>query len=319
MAGLAFVTGATGFVGSHLVDSLLARGWRVRASVRKTSDLRWLAGKPFDPVVVSLRSREAVGRAVDGCDAVFHVAGTLSARSLKEFREGNWHLSKCMVEGAVAARVPRFVHVSSLAAAGPSPDGHPLDEEAACAPVSLYGRTKLEGEREVLKHEGALAVTVIRPPAVYGPRDRGMLDMFKVVAAGVVPQIGGPKRVSIVHVEDLVRGIVEAPPGLFYIANDRSHAVVELLEVIRAAIGRRAMRVAVPDRVVRLLGRVAEKTLPLLGKGGLFTHDKAVELTQPFWVCSPARAKSVFGWEARIPIEEGLRDTLAWYRRERWL
>jgi nucleoside-diphosphate-sugar epimerase len=260
-----------------------------------------------------------VARALEGCDAVYHIAGTLAAPTLKAFREGNWLVSKCMVEAALVARVPRFVHVSSLAAAGPSPDGRALDEDAPCAPVSMYGRTKLEGEREVLRHADAMQVTVIRPPAVYGPRDRGLLDMFKVVAGGVLPLIGGPKRVSIVHVEDLVRGIVEAPAGVYFLANERAHSVADLLEVIRSALGRRALRVAVPDRVVRLLGRVAEKTLPWLGKGGLFSHDKAVELTQPFWVCSPARARRVFGWQPRIPIERGLADTLAWYRAEKWL
>ncbi len=291
---LALVTGATGFVGSHVVDALLARGHRVRCTVRRTSDLAWLAGKPHEAVEGDLRDGRALDRAMEGVDAVYHVAGVLSAASLAKYRAGNWQATKHVCDAAVRARVRRLVQVSSLAATGPSNGRPPVDEETPCAPISMYGRTKLDGEREAWRHRDAIEVAAVRPPAVYGPRDRGLLDMFKLLGSGVRPAIGGPKRLSIVHVEDLARGIVEvgehprAAGEVFFLCNERTHSFDELMGFILAGLGRGAVRVPVPDRVVRLLGRVAEKALPLLGKGGLFSHDKAVEMTQRAWTCSPA-------------------------------
>ncbi len=321
----AFVTGATGFVGSHLVDALLERDWQVRCSVRATSDRRWLEGKPYEAVTCELTAGTGLDRAMDGVDAVFHVAGAIMAPSLEKFREGNWLASKRMIDAAVASRAKRFVHVSSLAVAGPSPSADGVDESSACSPISAYGTTKLDGEREVWSHRDAVPVTVVRPPVVYGPRDRGLFELYKVLAAGVRPQIGGPKFVSIVHVGDLVRGIVDAAERpqaageVFFMANDRPHTYAELMDMMLAGLDRGALRVPVPDRVVRLLGAVAEDVLAVVGKGGMFNRDKAREMTQKYWVCRSTKAKRVLGWEAKVPIAAGLRETLAWYKREAWL
>jgi nucleoside-diphosphate-sugar epimerase len=321
----ALLTGATGFVGSHLLDTLLARGWKVRCTVRATSDRRWVEGKPFEEVAGDLMHGTGLERAMAEVDAVFHVAGAIMAPSLEKFREGNWLASKRMIDAAVSARVKRFVHVSSLAVAGPSPAAEGVDESSACSPISAYGRTKLEGEQAVWARRDAVPVTIVRPPVVYGPRDRGLFELYKVLAAGVRPQIGGPKFVSIVHVDDLVRGIAdaaerpEAAGEVFYMANDRSHAYAELMDLMLAGLDRGALRVPVPDRVVRLLGAVAEDVLAVVGKGGMFNRDKAREMTQKYWLCRSTKAKRVLGWEARVSIDAGLRETGAWYKREGWL
>lgn len=322
---IALLTGATGFVGSHLLDQLLSRKYHVRCTVRATSSRAWLKGKSIEPVEVDLRTGRGLERAMDGVRVVFHVAGVLRAPSIKEFRAGNWEASKRVVEAAVAARAQRIVHVSSLAVAGPSPDGSPVDETTPCAPISLYGKTKLEGEREVWKHRREIGVTIVRPPVVYGPRDRGLYDLYKVLAAGVWPIFSGSKYVSIVHVEDLVWGLIEAAEDpraageIFFLSNPRPYAYAELMGLMLAALERRALRVPVPDRLVRLLGKVADAVLPWVGMDGMFTSDKALEMTQKYWVCSAIKAKRVFDWEARIPIERGLVQTLAWYRAEKWL
>jgi nucleoside-diphosphate-sugar epimerase len=321
----ALVTGGTGFVGSHLVDQLLQRGWTVRCTVRPTSDRRWLEGKPAESCVADLGTGAGLDRALEGVDAVFHVAGVIMAPSLEQFRAGNATASKRMVDAAVAARVPRFVHVSSLAAAGPAPEEGGIDEEAECAPISAYGQTKLEGEREVWARRDQLRVTIVRPPVVYGPRDRGLLELYKVLAAGVRPQIGGPKHVSIVHVDDLVRGLADcatsdgAAGQVFYLSNARALTYAELTGTILAGLDRSALPVPVPDRVVRLLGALTEDVLALVGRGGMFNRDKAREMTQKYWVCNPSKAKRILGWEASVPIDEGLRSTLAWYRGEGWV
>jgi nucleoside-diphosphate-sugar epimerase len=308
----ALVTGATGFVGSHLVDLLLERGWRVSALVRASSNLRWLQGKPverIDPGVSPLPD----------CDVLFHVAGTIRAGTYAEYLAGNRDLAARVAE---AARARRFVHVSSLAAAGPGED---LDEATPCRPLSLYGRSKFEGEREVWKRRERIPVTVIRPPVVYGPRDFGLYDLYVTVSKGLRPEIGGPKRISIVHVRDLAEGILaaaESPAGaneVFYLANRESVEISDVMGLVARALGNRTLRVGIPDRVVRFLGAVVEDAASMVGKRSMFGRDKALEMTQKAWCCSAAKAERLLGWTARVPLDRGMPEVLEWYRAQRLL
>ncbi len=311
----ALVTGATGFVGSHLVDALLEKGWRVTVTVRPKSNLRWLERKPVERVDDAFSAASPLPE----CDVVFHVAGVIRADTYADYLAGNRDLA---VRAFEAARARRFVHVSSLAVAGP---GEQVDETTPCSPISLYGKSKWEGECEVWKRRERLAVTVIRPPVVYGPRDFGLFDLYKTVSKGLRPEIGGRKVISIVHVRDLVEGIVraaETPEGAnqaFYLANEATVEVSAVLGLIQRALGKKALRVGIPDRVVRFLGAVVEDGARLAGRRSMFGRDKALEMTQKAWCCSPGKAARLLGWRARIPLEEGMSETAAWYKEQRLL
>ena len=305
----ALVTGATGFVGSHVADVLLEKGWRVLATVRSRSNLRWLEGKPIERI-------DDAASPLPACDVVFHVAGVIRADTYPEYLAGNRDLAVRVFE---SARTQRFVHVSSLAVAGP---GDRVDEETPCSPISLYGKSKWEGESEVWKRRDRTAVTVIRPPVVYGPRDFGLYDMYRTVAKGLRPEIGGRKLISIIHARDLAEGIVragEAPEGAnqrFYLANGETVEVSTLLGIIQQALGSRAVRIGIPDRVVRFLGAVVEDVAQLAGKRSMFGRDKALEMTQKAWGCSPAKAERLLQWKARIPLEQGMKETADWYKSQ---
>jgi nucleoside-diphosphate-sugar epimerase len=306
----AIVTGATGFVGSHLVDRLLDRGYRVSVTVRPQSPSRWLDGKPVERIPADF-SRPG---SLPPCDLLFHVAGVIRADSYAEYLAGNRDLAVAVFD---AARAGRFVHVSSLAVVGP---GENVDESTPCAPISLYGRSKWEGEQEVWRRRGRTPVTVVRPPVVYGPRDFGLIDLYRTLARGLRPEIGGRKVVSLVHAADLAEGMVraaESPAGaneVFLLANRAPWAMSDLLDLIERALDRRAWRLPVPDRVVRFLGAIAEDGARLAGKRSMFCRDKALEMTQKAWTCSPEKAKRVLGWEGGVPVERGMAETLAWYR-----
>jgi len=306
----AVVTGATGFVGSHLVDCLLERDYSVRVVVRRTSDLRWLEGRPVDRLEADLSAPVSF----PPCDVFFHVAGVIRARSWGEFLAGNRDAACRAIEGA---RAERFVHVSSLAAAGP---GEGVDESAPCRPISLYGKSKWEGEREVWRRRGRIPVTVIRPPVVYGPRDFGLYDMFRTVRWGLRPEIGAGMVLSLVHVRDLVQGMVraaECPAAaneIFFLANPRPLAMPEVLDAMGRALGRRTLRVRIPDRVVRFLGAVVEDGGRFLGRRPMFTRDKALDMTQRAWSCSAEKARRILGWEASVPLGRGMAETVEWYR-----
>jgi nucleoside-diphosphate-sugar epimerase len=316
---LALVTGATGFVGSHLVDELLAQGWTVRCTVRSTSKLRWLEGKAVEPVNADLLDPALLPAAAKGADIVFHVAGVIKGETLADYRKGNVEATRNLLDAT--AKVKRFVYVSSITACGPSPDGKPLTEESTCAPISLYGRSKAEAE-EVVRTRRTEGVTVVRPPVVYGPRDEGMLDLYKTLSRGMRPEIGGPKYTSLIHVRDLVRGMILAggEKGIgrtFFISNREPVSFKELAGLILKGMEKRALPVPIPDRVVRFLGELADGYSKWTGSGGLFSHDKAVEMTQKYWTCSPALAKRILGWEAAIDPAAGFKETLSWYRAEK--
>ncbi|HZE99197.1 MAG TPA: NAD-dependent epimerase/dehydratase family protein [Planctomycetota bacterium] len=308
----ALVTGATGFVGSHLVDLLLERGWRVSALVRKSSNLRWIEDKPVQRV-------DPETSPFPDCDVLFHVAGVIRADTYADYLAGNRDLAVRVFE---AARAKRFVHVSSLAAAGP---GEALDESTPCRPISLYGRSKWEGELAVWARRVRVPVTVIRPPVVYGPRDFGLFDLYVTVAKGLRPEIGAPKRISIVHIRDLVEGIVRAAEQaaganeVFYLANPEVVEISTVMGMIERSLGKRALKLRIPDRVVRFLGAVVEDAASLAGKRSMFGRDKALEMTQKAWGCSPAKAARLLDWRARVPLAQGMAETVEWYRSQRLL
>ncbi len=311
----ALVTGATGFVGSHLVDLLLERGYQVTCTLRKSSNLRWLEDKPIERVEVDFRAPLSLPEV----DVVFHVAGVIMGESLEQYREGNVLAARNTIAGA---RCGRFVHVSTIAATGPGA----VDERTPCSPISNYGRSKLEGEETVRENRNGIPLTLIRPPVVYGERDEGLLDMFRTLNKGIRPRIGGEKWISIIHVRDLVEGLVhaaespEAENETYFMSNQKNHPISELMDLILKGLGRtRVLPLPVPERVVKFIAGVSETWGKVSGKPVMFNRDKAKEMIQEKWVCSPEKARKELGWSSRISIEEGITGTARWYQDKGFL
>ncbi len=323
------VTGATGFVGRHVADELARAGRRVRCLARPTADASELERAGHEIVRGEMLDQASLDAAVRGADSVVHVAGLISARSFTEMRRVN-------VEGVAriaaacarsAARPRRFVLISSLAAAGPSRAGAPVREDDPPRPVSRYGLSKLLGERAAARSlPRETALTVVRPPAVYGPFDRGIHGFFDAAARGVLLRIGTTqRRVSIVRGEDLAVGIrlaldADVAAGrTYFVADPAPYAVDDLIARIAAAVGRRTISVRVPDALLRVAGAVAEEVARRRGRRPLFSRDKAAEFLAPGWVCDPGRAMRELGWRPSRPIDESLRETARWYRERGWI
>jgi nucleoside-diphosphate-sugar epimerase len=322
------VTGATGFVGSHLVDRLLEDRQNVRCLVRRTSDQRYLKDGRLEFAFGGLDDSTDWDAALEDVDTVYHVAGKTFARKAKDYFAVNHKGTESVLAGAIKRRdqIKRFVYISSLAAVGPGRDGKPVDEDTSPAPVTPYGRSKLMAEEAVRAAADLLPITIIRPPAVYGPRDYGILEFFKTVKRGMFPLIGRrDKRVSLVHVRDLVDGIIlagesESSVGrTYFISSEDDYSMLAVADLMAALMRRRARTISIPRPIAYGVAIAAEAAAALIGKPPVINRDKVTDLSQTSWSCSIERAQSELGYSPRVPLEEGLRETIAWYKTEGWL
>jgi nucleoside-diphosphate-sugar epimerase len=325
---IALVTGATGFIGSHLVDLLLKQKYAVRVLLRKTSDTVWLQALPIEYVYGDLFDNDALRQAVTGVDYVFHSAGVTKAKTAEEYFRGNTEGTKNMLN-AVSQHNPglkRFVQISSQTAVGPSPGITPITEEISPHPITTYGESKLKAEQACADLRGTVPITIVRPPAVYGPRDKDIFEFFKTMSKGLQPMVGMKEKfVSLIHVGDLVRGFVMAAESekasgqTYFISSSKVYGWKEVGEVSRKVFGRSAFRIKIPEAGVFAIAAFAEFFGLFSKKPVLINFEKARDMVQNYWTCDSSKAQRDFGYAQEIPLGEGIRNTIEWYRSKGWL
>lgn len=317
------VTGATGFLGFHVVDTLVRSGRTPRVLARAPRRLAPEWAGSVEVVFGDLDDEEALGRLASGCDVVVHLAGLVRSASVSQFERVNAAGTLNLVE-AMQSKAPsaRLVHVSSLAAAGPSVrrEGRGPEEEAA--PVSAYGRSKLAGEAAARRTGGPW--TVLRPPAVYGPRDIDVFQFFRLAAKGMVPIPAGERWVTVAYVGDVVRAVLAAAQGrtdgmTLHLGEPEPVLLPRLVAALATAGGVRARVVPVPELLLRAAGRLGD-VLHLLGfEDVAMTSDKASELCARHWSARTADSLAALGIPGTVPFAVGAAETWAWYRRVGWL
>jgi nucleoside-diphosphate-sugar epimerase len=324
------VTGATGFLGSHIAEQLTREGHTVRALVRKSSKRDFLERLPnVEFAYGSVEDADKVAEAVDGVDAIIHSAGLVKARSPEEFHRTNVDGTRNLIEAAKkrAPKLQRFVFVSSLAAVGPSHDGKPVDGASAGRPVTHYGRSKLEAEAVVLAAKSELPVVVLRPAAIYGPRDQEIFAFFQSVNRGVLPTVGkGDSTNSLIYGADCAEACIKAltayvPSGSTYFVEDgEPHGFRSMVEAIEDALGKRAkLRLNLPMPVIWLAAVSSELYGKVTNKAVMLTRDKMNEIRQPHWVCSAEKTRTDLKWEPHVGLKEGTQLTARWYQDNGWL
>lgn len=321
------VTGGTGFIGSHLVEALLARGDEVRCLVRRPDRSGWLAGLRVEIVPGAVDAPSSLPAAVRGVDAVLHVAGVVTARDRETYFRVNADGTRHLLEACASARLPlrRFVTVGSQAAGGPSPDGRPVCETDPPRPVTWYGESKLAAEKATLQFATAFPVGVVRPCAIYGPREREILSFFKMISNGVAVLIGREKRANFLHVDDCVRGLLvaldhPAAVGRIYnLCDDEGPSWERLVDAMSKAVGRSPRIIRITDPAARGIGSALGGLLGAFGIATPLTPQKLIEITQRWWLCSNARARGELGWAPQVPLVEGLASTTRWYADHGWL
>jgi len=317
------VTGATGFIGSHLVEELLKRGYSVTCLVRRTSNLQWIDGLNIRLIYGDCAIKESLLNAAADFDYIFHLAGLTKAANEKDFFSANALGTENLINAVIEKNpaVKRFVYLSSLAAAGPSCNGAPSKETGEPKPVSAYGRSKLEGERIVMKHKSAIPVTVIRPPAVYGPRDKDFYIFFKLLKKGISLS-WGECYYSLLYVDDLVRGAIlsaeskTAEGEIFYLSDGRIYSNEEITEAIALTLESKPVRLKIPKSLMPVIAGIGQK---LGNQGNIINKDKIRELQHSYWTCDSTKSRNELGFIPNVGIKEGIKWTADWYRIHQWL
>jgi nucleoside-diphosphate-sugar epimerase len=324
----ALVTGATGFIGSHLAEALLQRGDQVRCLLRNPADRKWLKGLPIEVAHGDCNDKASLQTAVKGVDRVFHLAGVTKAVDEKTYFQVNAHGTDNLIHSCLEhnAHIKKFIYLSSQAAAGPCRNGGQKRETDPCEPVSAYGRSKRMGEDLALAHAGEISLLILRPSAVYGPRDRDIYTFFKFLSRGIKPCFYGEgHRVSLCYVEDIVQAILlasETQKGsgeTFFLSDGQDYGMEEVSDIFATAMGVNPICIRVPEWMIYGVASLSETFSKLSGKPALLNRGKVEEMMQKNWVCDITKASTVLGFKPKVSLAEGARLTFNWYKKVKWL
>ena len=316
---MTLVTGGTGFIGSHVLERLSALGEGVRALVRRPARLP--AG--VESVTGDLVAGAGLDKALDGVDTVIHLAGVTKALRTGDYYAGNAGATRRLAQ-AIGGREIRMVHVSSLAAIGPSTNGLPVTEDTPPHPPVTYGKSKLEAEQIV--RELVPQTVILRPGVVYGPRDTDVFQLLRSISRGIVVEIaGGERRFSAIYVKDLVEGILAASRSpraagrSYFMAHPKTLSWDDLSGAAARIMRRTPRRLTIPVPLAMAIGACAEAMARLTGKPGIVSREKVREAGYPLWTCDTSRASAELNFTAPTAIDAGLSETLAWYKEAGWL
>ena len=321
-----FVTGGTGFVGSHIVEELMERGHDPLCLVRETSDTSHLDELGAQTHLGSLAEVDTLRPAIADSDAIVHVAGVIKVQEPRAFYQINGEAT-CRLAEAVVEENPaleRLVYVSSIAAQGPAfaPEGFDGEPD----PVSHYGKSKLLGEKGVRGVADEIPATIFRPPPVYGPRDYEMFKIFQSASWGLAPVYGmGKQKTSVIHVFDLADAVAASlekdhPSGSIFGIDDGGHYTwAELAKACGKPLGKNPVKIPVPSFLFKVAARMNEMWAKMTDQAVIFTRDKVAEMDQDAWVCGNERLCEELDWQPEWPLEKGAEQTVQWYREQGWL
>ena len=327
------VTGGSGFIGSHLVERLVADGVQIRCLVRDRDRIGWLTElarhhpAPIELVTGDCTRPGTLASAVAKVDRVYHIAGASWAGDSASFFRHNALATRNLLAActAHAPGIEKFVYISSLAASGPARSG-PLQETDPLRPLGPYGASKAAAEYHVRRASDRLATVILRPAAVYGPRDRGFLQYFRLVKRGFLVEFGAVRRrVSMCHVADVVRAIVAAGNSqggsgtVYFIADPDPYNWGEVESIVSQALGVSAWRLRVPQWILHSAGDIAQRYSRVTGRPVSISAARAAELAEPNWVCNVTKVQHELGFSPSTNLEQGLREAVLWYQQQKWL
>lgn len=325
---ISVVTGASGFVGSHLVDKLLSEGHEVRCILRSTSSRRWLEGKPVEIIDCGLFDKENLKKVLVDADYLFHIAGVVKAKNEEGYFKGNVETTRVLIDvlKEVNPKIKRMVITGSMTACGPSLDGKPCTEETIPHPITTYGRSKRAQEELAMSNKDIIPITILRLHAVYGERDTEIYQFFRTYKMGLMGLIGfDDKRLNLIHVQDAVDGIYKAaiiPKAageIYFLASEEIYNWPTIGDVIAKATGKKAFVLRIPHFLVYTVAAVVQFFSMFSSKAATFNIEKARDFVQKDWTCDVSKAKRDFNFVQNVKLEEGIKRAIDWYREMKWL
>lgn len=322
------VTGGSGFIGTHVVEKLCRRGDKVICISKDDLNTSEISQLDIEIIKADLNNGSDWKRILGDIDIVYHIAGITHARNYEEYYYGNYVTTKHLLQNCsrYCTNLKRFVYLSSLTAIGPSLKNEPVDEMESYHPVSEYGKSKMLGEQEVLKYRNEMPITILRPSAVYGPRERDMYMYMKSIKRGIQLLIGfSEKHLNLIYVEDLAEGIISAALNrraegeIYFLGSEVSYPNEEIGETMARIINRKIINIHLPHPLVFGICGLEELAGKFLRKEVFLNLQKARELVQSNWTCSIEKAKQQLGFSPSISLYEGFLRTFKWYRKMGWL
>lgn len=331
MSNRILITGASGFIGYHLIEAAQKQGLEVHAAVRRSSNVSHLS--LLNPVFVypELSEKNALKDLLEEGDYAYilHAAGATRAKNSQAYNAINADCTRLLAEAALEAAIPlkRFLFMSSLAALGPVPyaDEHPITESTPPMPITSYGKSKLLAEK-YLEELKELPLTIVRPTAVYGPREKDLFILFKTLNKGLDAYIGtAPQRLSFVYVKDLAEVTISAllkgqnEHKVYNISDGFAYERYALADSFKMVTGKNPRRIHLPVGVLKLAANLMELGAVFSSAAPVVNREKVKELTAPNWYCSIEAAQKELDYRPGYPLTAGIAETWQWYTSNRWL
>lgn len=329
MLNITLVTGGTGFIGSHLVEELIARKRKVRCLVRKTSNISHLKKLGVELVFGDLADKDFLKKAVGGVETIYHLAAIARPMSIPNrlYFEVNVQGTRNLLEACFGKNLKKIIYMSSISVVGPSRDGRPVNENTPPNPIDVYGKSKLAAEKIVFdfikKHN--LPILILRAPMVFGPRDFELVRFFKAIKTRFFPIKGsGQGGFEFCYVRNLVQASLLAEKKgeigeIYHISNPRPYTIDEVKQVIAKALGVKLLNISFPYWFLKTGGWVIEVWGKLFHFHPPFSKNTVVWMTTNFWVCDISKAKQKLGYQPQYSLEEGITETVKWYQENNFL
>ncbi|MFP4082465.1 MAG: NAD-dependent epimerase/dehydratase family protein [Candidatus Aminicenantes bacterium] len=323
----AFITGGTGFVGSHFIDYYLSKEKDVKifALVRDLNNLKWLKGLDIHFLKGNLFSLPSLPQDID---YVFHLAGLTLTSNLADYytvnQQGTASLFKWLHSQKVEPK--RVIYLSSFAASGPSIDCQPVKESSPPHPITPYGSSKLMGEAEALKFKDHFPLAILRAAAVYGPRDTDFLRYFELINRRILPTLCSQNRIlSLCYVKDLARAVhlctqKELDSGeIINIADPRPYSWEEFGRTSGEALGKSLIKLKIPLPCLHLIAMASEMIGAAAKKPALLNRYRVKDMKERCWIADVNKAQQKLSWNPAYSLKQGIQETMDWYRRHNWL
>ncbi len=321
------LTGGSGFVGGHIARALVEADHELRLLLRPTSDTSFVDDLPYERSPGDLADADSLRAACRGMDAIVHAAAVLRAARPRDFMQANLDGTRQLAEAAIDGGARRLLYISSLAAQGPSPIRTAEPPDARPHPVSVYGRSKLEGEQALLARARQIEIDILRPPLVYGPADTGLLAFFRMALRGFAVRLGdGSHQVDAIYGPDLAEAVIAIlsadsdRPRRYHVSDpDGPFTWNDLLRTLEIVAGRRLLIPSLPAGAFHGIARCAEWWAMLSRSEPFLDRTRVLEMRQPAWLCDPSPLIEHTAWTRRTSLEDGMRETMRWYREHGWV